>query len=127
MPRQTVKNPSNLQIVWDDGFVLVFSFAGAAADGAATYTCGIMHQRPQMQLQLTPPLIRLIPLQNIILRADQIYADPGTWIETIKYAARSNNSNIQIDYDDVAYFMYTSFVASDPPTFNLNLLYSLAG
>jgi hypothetical protein len=41
MVRQTVKNPSNLQIVWDDGAVLVFSFAGAAADGGATVSCGI--------------------------------------------------------------------------------------
>jgi hypothetical protein len=126
MARQTVKNPSNLQIVWDDGAVLVFSFAGAAADGGATINCGIVHLAPHLQV----PELSLRPInaiQNTIQHSGQLYADPQTWIETIKGAARGRFPNIQIDYDDQFAIQYTSYVFSNPPSFTLQFLYSLAG
>ncbi len=126
MARQTLKNPSNLQIVWDDGAVLVFSFAGAAADGGAAVSCGIVHFVPHLQvpeLSLSP----IAAIQNTIQHSGQLYADPQTWIETIKGAARGNIPKIQIDYDDRVTIQYTSYIFDNPPSFTLQFLYSLAG
>ena len=126
MARQTVKNPSNLQIVWDDGAVLVFSFAGAAADGGATVSCGIVHLVPHLQV----PQLSLSPIaaiQNTLQHSAQLYADPQTWIETIKGAARGSLQSIQIDYDDRVTIQYTSYVFDNPPSFTLQFLYRLAG
>src|SRR5271163_824400 len=125
MVRQTVKNPSNLQIVWDDGVMLVFSFT--AADGITTVNCGIVHLAPDSQTAGFQSPINTI--QNIIRNSIQIYGDPQTWVETIKSAARGRLPNIQIDYDDQFIITYASnsLVVSNPPSFTLQVLYSLAG
>jgi hypothetical protein len=125
MVRQTIKNPSNLQIVWDDGVMLVFSFT--AADGRTTVNCGIVHLAPDSQTAGFQSSISTI--QNIIRNSIQIYGDPRTWVETIKSAVRGRLPNIQIDYDDQFIITYTcnSWVVADPPSFTLQILYSVAG
>jgi hypothetical protein len=122
MVRQTIKNPSNLQIVWDDGVMLVFSFT--AADGYETVNCGIAHLDPHTQVGRTQVLSPITAVQIAV--PEQFYGDPQTWIETIKSAARGSFTNIQIDYDDQLIMGYTSWMF-DPPSFGLKVLYSLAG
>jgi hypothetical protein len=130
MVRQTIKNPSNLQIVWDDGLMLVFSFT--AADGYETVNCGIVHLAPDSQtagLQTAGFPSSINTIQNIIRNSIQIYGDPQTWVGTIKSAVRGRLPNIQIDYDDQNIITYTSnsSIVDNPPSFTMQVLYSLAG
>jgi hypothetical protein len=122
MVRQTIKNPSNLRIVWDDGVMLVFAFT--AADGYETLNCGIAHLDPHTQVGRTQVLVPITAVQ--IAGPEQFYGDPQTWIETIKSASRGSSTNIQIDYDDQLIMGYTSWMLN-PPSFTLQALYSLAG
>jgi hypothetical protein len=123
MVMQTVKNPSNLQIVWDDGVMLVFSFT--AADGVATINCGIVHLAPHIQVGRAPPPTSAIQIS--MQESGQLYGDPQTWIETIKSAARGSIPNIQIDYEDQVGIFYNSWNLNSQSSFALQVLYSLAG
>jgi hypothetical protein len=123
MVRQTIKNPSNLQIVWDDGVMLVFSFT--AADGYETVNCGIAHLDPHTQVGRTQVLSPITAVQIAV--PEQFYGDPQTWIETIKSAARGSIPNIQIDYEDQVGIFYNSWNLNSQSSFALQVLYSLAG
>lgn len=131
MGAQTGKGP--FTILWDDGFMFIFSFTGA--DGS-TYNSGFPHQvisvaqQAGTQTQVTPIQAQITQVQF------QVAADPATWIETIKTAARSTTQPTQqaITYDDALSSQYTATLVSGNPAaptpgqnFTLQLLYSVTG
>ena len=136
MAVQVGKAPFTL--VWDDGFMLIFSFPDPVNSGQTVF-CGFPHQvlsvanQAGNQIQVTPTQSQITQLQF------QIAADPATWVETIKTAARAGtSSNPQVSYDDSISSTYTAQVvvpasgsnpaqASPGQTFTLQLLYSIVG
>lgn len=110
----------NVQIVWDDSVVLVFSFQV----GGQTLFAGFMHQIFQIQVtqgsqtQISPIL------QSVQQQSIQLAMDPATWVETIKTGARGTNNPIAVVYDDTINVNYTNSLAQP---FQLQQLYSIAG
>jgi|SRR5271166_2091356 len=137
MAVQVGKAPFTL--VWDDGFILIFSFPDPVNSGQTVF-CGFPHQvlsvasQAGNQIQVTPTQSQITQLQF------QVAADPATWVETIKTAARgaAGSSTPQVSYDDSISSTYTAQVvvpasggnpaqASPGQTFTLQLLYSIVG
>jgi len=110
----------NVEIVWDDSVVLIFSFQPPSGKLFA----GFMHQILSVQLtqgsqtQISPIL------QSVQQSSVQLALDPATWVETIKTGARGTNNPITIVYDDTTNVNYTNSLAQP---FQLQLLYSIAG
>ena len=131
MAAQTGKGP--FTILWDDGFMFIFSFTGV--DGS-TLNCGFPHQVISVAQQ-SGTQTQVTPIQQQITQMQfQVAADPSTWIETIKTAARSATQPTQqtITYDDTISSQYTTtLVSGNPPAptvgqnFTLQLLYSVTG
>jgi len=137
MAVQVGKAPFTL--VWDDGFMLIFSFPDPVNSSNPPVNCGFPHQVVSVanqagnQVQVTPTQSQITQLQF------QIAADPATWVETIKTAARAGaSSNAQVTYDDSISSSYTAQVvvpasgsnpaqASPGQSFPLQLLYSIVG
>ncbi|MGA9675454.1 MAG: hypothetical protein WBR28_09440 [Mycobacterium sp.] len=132
MAAQTGNGP--FTILWDDGFMFIFSFTGA--DGSTTLNCGFPHQVISVAQQAGTQT-QVSPIQQQIIQMQfQVAADPSTWIETIKTAARSATQPTQqaITYDDTISSQYTTtLVSGNPPgptpgkNFTLQLLYSVTG
>lgn len=108
----------NVSIVWDDGVVIVFSFAGASG----TLYGGFPHVVPAWQSQTGTQTQVSATVQSIVQSAMQISGDPGTWVETIKASARGNK--IDVVYDDTINFNDTTQTANP---YQLQHLYSIAG
>ena len=110
----------NVQIVWDDSVILVFSFQAAGGQMFA----GFMHQIFQVQVtQGSQTQISAI-LQNIQQQSIQLAMDPATWVETVKTGARGTSNPITVVYDDTINVNYTNSLAQP---FQLQQLYSIAG
>jgi hypothetical protein len=110
----------NVQIVWDDSVVLVFSFQGPSGQLFA----GFMHQIFSVQLtqgsqtQISPIL------QSVQQSSVQLALDPATWVETVKTGARGTSNPITVVYDDTINVSYTN---SQAQPFQLQQIYSIAG
>jgi hypothetical protein len=132
MAAQTGTGP--VKILWDDGFMFIFSFTGV--DGSTTLNCGFPHQVISVAQQAGTQT-QVSPIQQQITQMQfQVAADPSTWIETIKTAARSATQPIQqvITYDDTITSNYTQTLVSGSPAaptpgqnYVLQLLYSVTG
>jgi hypothetical protein len=109
---------TKVNIEWDDGAVIVFSFTGP--DGSTVYS-GFPHVVPAWQSQTGEQTQVSKTVQTIQANSLQISADPATWVETVKQGARTDK--ITITYDD-AFVHYTTQIAS---SYDLHILYSLAG
>ena len=116
MSVQTVQ--TSVEIEWDDGVVIIFSFAGT--DGKIY--CGFPHVVPAWQNQTGTQTQVSATVQKIQQSAMQISGDPATWVETVKQGAR--NGKITIVYDDSTNTNYTTATATP---YQLQVLYSLAG
>lgn len=131
----TGKQPFTIE--WDDGFMFIFSFPDPANTTQKLF-CGFPHQvvatasQAGTQTQVTPTLAQITQLQF------QVSADPATWVETIKNAARNGGqqtTGTQVTFDDSISSTYTAqlVVPSNPPnvtpgqSFTLQLLYSIVG
>lgn len=110
-----------VNIEWDDGAVIVFSFTGA--DGTTVYS-GFPHLVPAWQSQTGEQTQVSKTVQTIQQTALQISADPATWVETVKQGARADKATLTIVYDD-SFVHYTTAVPST--SFDLHLLYSITG
>ena len=117
MSQQTASNVS-VNIEWDDGVVIVFSFQG----NSGTLYGGFPHVVPAWQNQTGTQTQVSARVQTITQQAVQISGDPATWVETIKYGARGNH--ITIVYDDSTNTNYTTEIAT---TFALQQLFSIHG
>lgn len=118
------KKTTSVQIVWDDSVVLIFQFTD---DGGNTQNCGFVHFGTQTQVQAGSTIQVSQILQITQQQGIQISNDPGTWVETVKYGARSTSSQsqeISITYDDTINVPYTTQTGQP---FQLQLLYSIAG
>lgn len=122
---------SGFKIAWDDGVMFIFSFTDAAG---TTLFCGFPHQVLAVanltgsQTQVTAILAQVTSAQV------QISADPATWVETVKTAARGSAGAQTVTYDDSITTNYTTTLLSGSPlaptpgqNFTLQLLYSIAG
>lgn len=127
-------------IVWDDGFMFIFSFDDPANPGQTLF-CGFPHQVLSVASQAGTQ-IQVSPIQSQITNLQfQVSADPATWVETIKTAARGGGQQpggAQVSYDDSISSTYTQQLvvpatAGSPATvtqgtaFTLQLLYSIVG
>ncbi|ERR1700729_256624 len=108
-----------LAIEWDDGFVLVFSFAGASGQ----LFCGFVHAIQAVQLVTGSQTQTTPTVQQINQMGVQITLDPQTWVETVKNGARTS-AGAKVVYDDSTNINYTT---STNQTFQLQILYSLSG
>jgi hypothetical protein len=109
-----------LEIEWDDDFVMVFSFAGPS--GGKLY-CGFVHAIQSSQLVTgsqtqTTPTVAQISQMGV-----QLTLDPQTWVETAKNGARAT-TGAKVVYDDSTSINYTT---STGTIFALQVLYSLSG
>ena len=129
MALKTAKSP--FTIVWDDGFVFIFSFTD---DTGATVMCGFPHQvisvasQGGTQVQVSPTVAQIQQMQA------QVAADPATWVDTVKTGARSPAQPVTVGYDDTISSPYTQQLVSGNPlaptpgqTFTLQLMYSVTG
>src|SRR5215472_15428974 len=108
-------------IEWDDGAVIVFSFKGS--DGS-TVMSGFPHVVPAWQSQTGEQTQVSKTVQTIQQVALQVSADPATWVETLKQAARNDKGpGVTVVYDD-SFVHYTTQIGSSS---DLHVLYSLAG
>ena len=117
MSQQTASQV-NVNIEWDDGVMIVFSFPGASG----TLYCGFPHIVPAWQNQSGTQTQVSSTVQSIVQSAVQISGDPATWVETVKYGARGNK--IDVVYDDTINVNYTTQTANP---FQLQQLYSIHG
>lgn len=110
-----------LTLEWDDGFVMIFSFAGVGSTG--TQYCGFVHAVQSTalvtgsQTQTTPKVAQINQWQT------QITMDPATWVETVKNGARTS-AGAKVVYDDATTGSYTTVTNQ---SFTLQLLYSVSG
>ena len=119
MSVQTVQS-AKPNIEWDDGAVIVFSFAGA--DGNTIYS-GFPHLVPAWQSQTGVQDQISKTEQTIKQVALQVSGDPATWVETVKQGARSDKGGVSIVYDD-SFVHYTTQIGT---SYDLHILYSIAG
>jgi hypothetical protein len=110
----------NVQIVWDDSVVLVFSFQGPSGQ----LNAGFMHQIFSVQLTQGSQTQISQTLQSVQQSSVQLALDPATWVETVKTGARGTSNPITVVYDDTLSVHYTN---SQAQGFDLQLLYSIAG
>ena len=121
MSTQTVTTSVNIE--WDDGAVMVFSFS----DGGTTFFCGFVHQIPALQIQTgTQTQSKINPdVQTLQQQAFQVTLDPQTWVETVKFAHRDQKTNkLTIVYDDSTNFGYTTLTQK---VFQLQAVFSICG
>lgn len=118
MSQQTASQVS-VTIEWDDSVMMVFSFQGASS---STVYCGFPHVALALQGQTGTQTQVTAKVQAMSQSGVQLSADPGTWVETVKYGARGNK--ITIDYDDSTNVNYTPQVGNP---YQLQLLYSIRG
>ena len=111
----------NVQIVWDDSVVLVFSFQDPSGQ---QLFAGFMHQIFSVQLTQGSQTQISVILQNIQQQSIQLALDPATWVETVKTGARGTGNPITVVYDDTINVNYTNSLAQP---FQLQQLYSIAG
>lgn len=112
-------------IVWDDNFVYVISFTGAAG---SSVNVGFIHMQVQpTQTQGTQTQVSQT-LQVLSSVQVQFTPDPECWVETIKNSARtasdSTPKTITIVYDDSTSVNYTTQTGT---IFTLQQLFSLFG
>lgn len=117
MSLQTAQK-TTVDIEWDDGAVIVFSFQGASGQ----VFCGFPHSVVALQNQTGTQTQVTATLQNVQQSAIQVSADPATWVETVKQGARGGK--ITIEYDDQTNVNYTTFTNK---IFTLQQLFSIAG
>ena len=117
MSAQTASQVS-VTIEWDDSVVIVFSFQGTSG----TVYCGLPHVIDAWQSQSGTQTQVSKTVQTVQQSGIQVSADPGTWVETVKYGARGNK--ITIVYDDTTNFNYTTQLANP---YQLQQLYSIHG
>lgn len=108
-----------LEIEWDDDFVMVFSFTGAAGK----LYCGFVHAIQSSQLVTGSQTQTTPTVQQISQMGVQLTLDPQTWVETAKNGARST-AGAKVIYDDSTSINYTT---STGTIFQLQILYSLSG
>lgn len=116
MSAQTVQ--TSVDIEWDDGVVLVFSFAAASGK----MFCGFAHQVLALQVTSGSQTQVSAVLSTVQQQAVQVSVDPQTWVETVKTAARGGKATIV--FDDTINTNYTTQTAQ---IFQLQLLYSICG
>lgn len=122
---------SGFKVVWDDGVMFIFSFTGVTGE---TLLCGFPHEVLAVanltgsQTQVSAILAQVTSAQV------QVSADPATWVETVKTAARGSSGTQTVTYDDSISTTYTTTLLSGNPlaptpgqNFILQLLYSIAG
>jgi hypothetical protein len=116
MSTQTLQTSVNIE--WDDGVVMVFSFDAPAGK----MFCGFVHQVLALQVQSGSQTQVSAVLQVVQQQAIQISLDPQTWVETIKNAARGGKATIV--FEDAISANYTT---QTNRTFQLQLLFSVHG
>lgn len=116
MSVQTVQTSVNIE--WDDGVVMVFSFA---ASGGKMF-CGFVHQVLAVQVTSGSQTQVSAVLSTVQQQAVQVSVDPQTWVETVKNAARGGKATIV--FDDSTNTNYTTQTAQ---SFQLQLLHSISG
>ena len=110
---------TRVTIEWDDGAVIIFSFQGQSG---GTMYCGFPHIVPAWQSQTGTQTQVSATVESIQQSAMQISADPATWVETVKYGARTDK--ITIVYDDST---NTNYTTQNATPYQLQQLFSLAG
>jgi hypothetical protein len=110
----------NVQIVWDDSVVLVFSFQGPGGQLFA----GFVHQIFSFQLTAGTQTQVTSILQTLQQQAVQQALDPQTWVETLKTGARGTANPITVVFDDTINVIYTT---ATNQSFQLQQLFSVAG
>ncbi len=108
-----------LTIEWDDGIVIVFSFAGPSG----TLYCGFVHAIQAVQLVTGSQTQTTPTVQQINQMGTQITLDPQTWVETVKNGAR-NSAGAKVVYDDT---INTNYTTATSQNFQLQILYSISG
>jgi hypothetical protein len=110
---------TSVTIVWDDSVVIVFQFTDNAN---VQRTCAGVQIQAQFGSNTQVSQI----LQTTQQAGIQIANDPQTWVETVKNAHRNSNTRLAIAFDDSISANYTP-PGNPAQTFQLQLLYSLAG
>lgn len=111
--------PVSLTVEWDDSVVIVFSFQGPAGKTV----CGFPHLGVATQVLAGSQTQVSAILQIVQQQALQASADPATWVETVKNAARSTNK-VTVVFEDSQSAVYTTQTGL---SFTLQQLFSLAG
>ncbi len=116
-----VNSNCTIRIVWDDSVVYVFEFTdtgGTRRNGAFVHVQ--VSQATGSQTQVTATLQTIAQIQ--------VATDPGTWIETLKNAAR-NNATVNMWFEDTVFTTWQppATVAANFSAFNISAVYSIAG
>jgi hypothetical protein len=113
---------TTINIEWDDGAVVIFSFS----DGGTKYFAGFVHQIPALQVTTgVQTQSKVNPdVQYLHQFSGQVTLDPQAWVETVKAAHRDQQKQLTIVYDDTTNFNYTTMTQR---VFQLQPVYSISG
>jgi hypothetical protein len=101
---------ANVNVLLDDG--VFFIFAVSFVDGGFNFNTGFMHRPVEASEPFGKPPVTWSE-----------FSDLGTWVETVKYAARTQTP-VLISYDTGLQFTYTPSFPS--PTYTLAQLYAIS-